>query len=92
VTLHRPFQVNLCNTWFEIQLHIERIQLEKISVRLTGGGHGPPKPILPNRFGLPRAVGKLFLARQPLRKPPLRPRNSYKTQCTQVPLERRDHP
>src|SRR5438046_55831 len=71
VALHRPFQVSLCNAWFEIQLRIERIQFEKISVWLTRRRTRPAVADFAEVISaLARAAGKLLLARQPLRKFP----------------------
>jgi hypothetical protein len=67
VRLYGAFQVSLCGAGFQIQLRIERIQLEKIAVRLAGRRTRPAisdlAEIVP---ALPRAAGKLFLSRHTL--------------------------
>src|SRR6202521_485017 len=69
VRLHGPFQLSLRRTGFEIQLRIERGQLEKIAVRLAGRRTRPAVSDLAEIVpALQRAAGKLLLPRHPFRK------------------------
>src|SRR6266850_4520778 len=69
VPLHSAFDLGLRRTGLEIQLGIERVQFEEIAVRLTRRRTRPAVSDLSEIVSaLPRAAGKLFLLRHPLRK------------------------
>src|SRR5713226_10440 len=69
VALHGAFNVGLRRAGFQTQFCVERIQLEEIAVRLAGRRTRPAVADLAEIVSaLPRAAGKLFMPRHPLRK------------------------
>src|SRR2546421_10987867 len=71
VRLHGAFQLRLCHARFEIQLRIQRIKLEEITVWLTWRRTRTAVADLAEIVSaLPRAAGELFLPWYVLRKFP----------------------